>query len=169
MTIIVKLDDHRHLSSPGATLNCQGRSVEARAANGHNDEEALAVRAQRATERITDHPEVADITLQGVLDALADPVRRSIFRQLASASEDIACGTFDISVTRSTGTHHFRVLRQAGIIRQHYVGTLKMNTLRRTELDSLFPGLLDALAEAASREAGSSAATRMDLIAAAAR
>lgn len=127
------------------------------------------MRAQRATERITDHPDVADITLQGVLDALADPVRRSIFRQLASASADIACGTFDISVTRSTGTHHFRVLRQAGIIRQHYVGTLKMNTLRRTELDSLFPGLLDALTEAASREADSPAATRLDLVAAAAR
>lgn len=126
------------------------------------------MRAQRATERITDHPEVADITLQGVLDALADPVRRSIFLQLASISEGIACGTFDISVTRSTGTHHFRVLRRAGIIRQHYVGTLKVNTLRRTELDSLFPGLLDALAEAASREAASAAAAKVNLIAAAA-
>ena len=140
----------------------------ATAADGQNDEEAPAVRAQRATERITDHPDVTDITLQGVLDALADPVRRSIFRQLASAAEDIACGTFDISVTRSTGTHHFRVLRQAGIIKQHYMGTLKMNTLRRAELNSLFPGLLDALAEAASREVDSPAA-RSDLIAAAGR
>lgn len=169
MAIVIMYSPPADRASPGAALNCQGRNVEARAANGHNDEEALAVRTQRATERITDHPEAADITLQGVLDALADPVRRSIFRQLASASGDIACGTFDISVTRSTGTHHFRVLRQAGIIRQHYVGTLKMNTLRRTELDSLFPGLLDALAEAASREVGSSAETRMDLIAVAAR
>jgi DNA-binding transcriptional ArsR family regulator len=139
----------------GAPRPTGGVTWKARAADGHNDEEAQAVTAQRATERITDHPEAADITLQGILDALADPVRRSIFRQLASASDGIACGTFDISVTRSTSTHHFRVLRQAGIIHQRYVGTLKINTLRRTELDSLFPGLLDTLATAADREASS--------------
>ncbi len=110
------------------------------------------MRSQTAAERITDHPDISGITLQGVLEALADPVRRSIFRQLANAPEDVACGTFDISVTRSTGTHHFRVLRQAGIIRQYYVGTLKLNTLRRDELESLFPGLLATIADAANRE-----------------
>jgi DNA-binding transcriptional ArsR family regulator len=105
-----------------------------------------------ATERITDHPDISAITLEAVLEALADPVRRSIFRQLAVSTRDVPCGTFDISVTRSTGTHHFRVLRQAGVIRQYYVGTLKMNTLRREELDELFPGLIDAIARAAARE-----------------
>jgi DNA-binding transcriptional ArsR family regulator len=115
--------------------------------------EVPAVTAQATTERITDHPHISGISLQGVLEALADPVRRSIFRQLADGSQDVACGTFDIAVTRSTGTHHFRVLRQAGIIRQYYVGTTKMNTLRRDDLDELFPGLLDAIAFAAHREA----------------
>jgi predicted transcriptional regulator len=121
------------------------------------------VAAHGTADRITDHPDISGITLQGILDALADPVRRSIFRQLANASQDIACGTFDISVTKSTGTHHFRVLRQAGIIWQHYVGTLKMNTLRRPDLDMLFPGLLDALAEAANTEAAMTAAALAEL------
>lgn len=105
-------------------------------------------RRQSAGERITDHPDPAEITLQGVLEAVVDPVRRSIVRQLASASEDIRCGQFGISVTRSTGTHHFRVLRQAGVIRQYYVGTSKMNTLRREDLERVAPGLLATLINA---------------------
>jgi DNA-binding transcriptional ArsR family regulator len=110
------------------------------------------VAARITTERITDHPDADAITLQGVLDALVDPVRRSIVRQLAKAPEDIACGTFDITVSRSTGTHHFKVLRQAGIIRQYYIGTSKMNTLRTDDLDQAFPGLLTAIVDAAARE-----------------
>ncbi|MEE1784148.1 helix-turn-helix transcriptional regulator [Streptomyces sp. SP17BM10] len=108
--------------------------------------------ARTTTERITDHPDADAITLQGVLEALVDPVRRSIVRQLAQAPQDIACGTFDIAVTRSTGTHHFRVLRHAGVIRQYYVGTSKMNTLRSDDLEAAFPGLLAAIVGAAARE-----------------
>jgi len=103
---------------------------------------------QITDERITDHPDLADVTLQGVLEALVDPVRRSIVRQLAEAGQDIRCGTFDISVTRSTGTHHFKVLRHAGVIRQYYEGTSRMNTLLNEELESVFPGLLDAILRA---------------------
>lgn len=95
--------------------------------------------------RITDHIDTGEITAQGLLDALVDPVRRSIVRQLSASDSDIACGHFDIDVSRSTGTHHFKVLRQAGIIRQHYVGTSKMNTLRRADLESVAPGLIDAV------------------------
>ncbi|GAA3536677.1 helix-turn-helix domain-containing protein [Amycolatopsis ultiminotia] len=101
---------------------------------------------QTATdERVTDHIEADEITAQGLLDALVDPVRRSIVRQLSASGSDIACGHFDINVSRSTGTHHFKVLRQAGVIRQYYVGTSKMNTLRRTDLESVAPGLIDAI------------------------
>lgn len=95
--------------------------------------------------RITDHIEQDEITAQGLLDALVDPVRRSIVRQLAQSSADIACGHFDITVSRSTGTHHFKVLRHAGVIRQYYLGTSKMNTLRRDDLDTVAPGLLEAI------------------------
>ncbi|MFD7922210.1 ArsR/SmtB family transcription factor [Streptomyces sp. NPDC059740] len=103
--------------------------------------------------RITDHVAAEDIALQDVLDALVDPVRRSIVRQLADSDRGIPCGAFDISVTRSTSTHHFKVLRRAGIIRQRYEGTVKLNTLRRADLDRAFPGLLDTIIDAARREA----------------
>ncbi len=60
---------------------------------------------------------------------------------------------FDLPVTKSTTTHHFRVLRESGVIRQVYRGTAKMNGLRRDDLDGLFPGLLDSLLAAADRQA----------------
>ncbi|PRX99005.1 ArsR/SmtB family transcription factor [Allonocardiopsis opalescens] len=104
-------------------------------------------------ERAPAHPDVSEFDLQRVLDALVDPVRRSIVIQLDAAGEDIACGSFDLSVSKSTATHHFRVLREAGLIRQHYAGTSRMNTLRRAEMDRAFPGLLDALVRAARRPA----------------
>jgi DNA-binding transcriptional ArsR family regulator len=51
----------------------------------------------------------------------------------------------DLGVSKSTATHHFNVLREAGLIRQYYVGTSRMNPPRRAEIDEVFPGLLDAL------------------------
>ncbi|WP_214410188.1 ArsR/SmtB family transcription factor [Sphaerisporangium fuscum] len=96
-------------------------------------------------ERTPPHPEMAQFDLQQVLEALVDPVRRSIVTQLDAAGEDIACGGFDMAVSKSTATHHFKVLREAGLIRQYYVGTSRMNALRRAEMDEAFPGLLDAL------------------------
>ncbi|GAA2364112.1 helix-turn-helix domain-containing protein [Saccharopolyspora halophila] len=98
----------------------------------------------RSTDRIPPAPETAEIALQTVLEALADPVRRSIVAQLDAASADISCGSFELPVARSTATHHFNVLRDAGIIQQYYVRTSRMNRLRRTDLDETFPGLLDA-------------------------
>ncbi|MEU7862987.1 helix-turn-helix transcriptional regulator [Nonomuraea sp. NPDC049141] len=95
--------------------------------------------------RTPPHPEVSQFDLQQVLEALVDPVRRSIVTQLDAADEDLSCGTFDISVSKSTATHHFKVLREAGLIRQYYVGTSRLNALRRAEMDEAFPGLLDAL------------------------
>jgi len=96
-------------------------------------------------ERIPPHPDVAAISLQQVLEALVDPVRRRIVSELYTSPEDLACGTIDVPVSKSTATHHFHVLREAGLIRQYYVGTSRMNTLRRTEIDQAFPGLLQAL------------------------
>lgn len=95
--------------------------------------------------RTPPHPEVSQFDLQQVLEALVDPVRRSIVTQLDAADRDLACGTFDMPVSKSTATHHFKVLREAGLIRQYYVGTSRMNTLRRADMDDAFPGLLDAI------------------------
>jgi DNA-binding transcriptional ArsR family regulator len=90
------------------------------------------------------HPEAHEIVLPAVLHALSDPVRLRIVHGLAGG-EPRTCGSFGLPVTKSTCTHHFRVLREAGVIRQRLEGTTKLNTLRRHELDQRFPGLLDAV------------------------
>jgi DNA-binding transcriptional ArsR family regulator len=99
----------------------------------------------RTAARIIEHPDVAEVTLQQVLDALVDPVRRSLVNQLAAGTEDMRCGSFDTSVSDSTLTHHFNVLREAGLLRQYYVGTTKMNALRTDELEGRFPGLIPSI------------------------
>jgi DNA-binding transcriptional ArsR family regulator len=100
---------------------------------------------QAGRDRIPPHPDIQTITLQQVLEALVDPVRRRIVGELYAAGQDMRCGTFDLPVSKSTATHHFNVLREAGLIRQYYVGTSRMNALRRDEIDEAFPGLLRAL------------------------
>ncbi|MFE6510506.1 ArsR/SmtB family transcription factor [Nocardioides sp. NPDC057767] len=85
-----------------------------------------------------------DAALQRALDAVGDPVRRSILRQLAAAEPwTIACGQFDLPVGKSTLTHHFRFLVEAGLLEQRDEGNRRMNRLMREEFDRQFPGLLD--------------------------
>lgn len=91
-----------------------------------------------------EHPLREDIRIEAVLQALAEPVRLRIVRAIADHGE-IACGVLDLPVSKSTLTHHWRVLRESGVIRQRPVGTSKVNTLRREDLDALFPGLLDGV------------------------
>lgn len=98
--------------------------------------------------RSFDHPEVADISLDEVMPALADPMRRRIIRQLAAGEAPQACSAFNLPITKSTQTHHFRVLREAGLIQQKYSGTSILNELRRDDLDARMPGLLDAVLDA---------------------
>jgi DNA-binding transcriptional ArsR family regulator len=87
-----------------------------------------------------------------VLHALSDPVRLRIVRELAQSGTELSCSYFVLPVTKSTTTHHFRVLRESGVIQQDYRGTAKMNCLRRTDLDALFPGLLDGVLTAATAQ-----------------
>jgi DNA-binding transcriptional ArsR family regulator len=91
------------------------------------------------------HPDRDEIELAGVLHALSDPQRLQIVRELAADDAPRPCGTFELGVTKSTMTHHFRVLREAGVIRQERVGTTKLTALRREDVDARFPGLLDAV------------------------
>src|SRR6185312_8865601 len=106
----------------------------------------LTAKTASDTDRDPPHPDPAEVTLQQILEALVDPVRRGIVAQLAAVEgEHVACGGFGLTVSNSTATHHFRVLREAGLIRQSYAGTWKMNVLRRAEVDQAFPGLLEAL------------------------
>ncbi|MEV0407748.1 helix-turn-helix domain-containing protein [Actinoallomurus sp. NPDC050550] len=112
--------------------------------------EMPAVRTE-PQDRSPEHPAPEAFTLQQILDAVVDPVRRSIVCQLSAAPSPKSCGSFDLPVGRSTLTHHFRVLREAGLIRQYYAGTSRMNELRREDMEEAFPGLLDALVTAAAR------------------
>jgi DNA-binding transcriptional ArsR family regulator len=91
------------------------------------------------------HPERDQIELPGVLHALSDPQRLEIVRKLGDSEEPISCGSIELGVAKSTMTHHYRVLRESGVIRQRREGTTKLTELRREDLDARFPGLLDAV------------------------
>jgi DNA-binding transcriptional ArsR family regulator len=95
------------------------------------------------------HPALDDLDLASVLHALSDPVRLEIVAGLA-AGDERNCGSFDVAVTKSTCTHHFRVLREAGLIRQRQQGTMRLNSLRRDDLEARFPGLLGTILGAAA-------------------
>jgi DNA-binding transcriptional ArsR family regulator len=89
------------------------------------------------------HTDPADVALQDALDALTDPVRRSILRELAGEPDFTrACGTFDLPVSKATASHHFAVLRGAGLLEQLDKGARRLNRLRRSEFEARFPGLL---------------------------
>ncbi|WP_327351470.1 ArsR/SmtB family transcription factor [Streptomyces sp. NBC_01304] len=96
------------------------------------------------------HPAREEIRLEGVLHALSDPMRMRVVRELAAAEGELACSRIELPVTKSTSTHHYRVLRESGVIRQCYRGTAKLNGLRRDDLAALFPGLLDSVLGAAA-------------------
>jgi DNA-binding transcriptional ArsR family regulator len=93
------------------------------------------------------HPAPEDFTVLDILHALSDPTRMTVVLTLR-ASPERACGTFPVEVAPSTLTHHFRVLREAGIIRQREDGNRRWTTLREADLETRFPGLLDAIVTA---------------------
>ena len=100
-----------------------------------------------ATETATTYtyPARDEIRIETVLHALADPVRLDMVRQLAGENKELSCSGFDVPVTKSTLTHHLRTLREAGIILGRQQGTSRYNSLRRNDLDELFPGLLQGV------------------------
>jgi DNA-binding transcriptional ArsR family regulator len=78
-------------------------------------------------------------------------VRLRIVAELARGDGECTCGSIDLPVTKSTCTHHFKVLREAGVIKQRQQGTTRLNMLRRDDLESRFPGLLETILTAAER------------------
>lgn len=87
-------------------------------------------------------PDERDLDLFAVMSALLDPTRRAIVEMVAAAPGE-ACSRSDFGVTKSALTRHWRVLREAGLIKQEAQGNRHRNWLRREELDRRFPGLLD--------------------------
>ena len=87
-------------------------------------------------------------SLEQVLAALSDPIRMQIVRTLLDEEEGRACGTFGLPVSKSTASHHFKVLREAGLIDQEMVGRTRLTRLRRDEIEKSYPGLLDLITRA---------------------
>jgi DNA-binding transcriptional ArsR family regulator len=98
-------------------------------------------------------PDLAAVDVLTVLQALSDPVRLQIVRQLAGCSgEDLGmmCGQIVLPVGKSTASHHLKTLHNAGITEERAQGVCKYIQLRRAELDERFPGLLDSVLRGAA-------------------
>jgi DNA-binding transcriptional ArsR family regulator len=89
-------------------------------------------------------PAAGELELAAVLHALSDPVRLRIVEQLAAEGEQ-ACGAVLLPVSASTRSHHFRILREAGVTVTRVAGTTRLVSLRQADLDLRFPGLLAAV------------------------
>ncbi len=94
------------------------------------------------------HPEPEEMDLGQILAALSDPLRRSVVRDLAAQAEDVerTCVSFGLPVSKSTRTHHFKVLREAGLVRQVDRGNSRGVVLRRADITGRYPGLLELVA-----------------------
>ena len=94
--------------------------------------------------RIIPHPDLEQLDLTDVLHALSDPVRLEIV-QLLAEHEQLSCGRLEVSVSKSTLTHHLRVLRDAGLTITRTEGVQRLVSLRRDDVEARFPGLLDCV------------------------
>jgi DNA-binding transcriptional ArsR family regulator len=103
--------------------------------------------------RVISHPMRDQVTLPGVLNALSDPVRLSIVDALRDGHE-LACGALQAPVSKSTLSHHLKVLRDAGLTNTRAEGVHRFVSLRRDDLEARFPGLLDCVLEHADRLPG---------------
>ena len=95
------------------------------------------------------HPSLDDITVEGILHALSDPVRVAIYAGIASSACATRCSTYltvcDRSIPKSTLSQHFKALREAGLIHGERRGVEMVNTSRCQEIDRRFPGLIAAI------------------------
>lgn len=94
------------------------------------------------------HPTADELDLGAIFVALSDPHRRQVVLALVQEprGSERSCSSFELPVTKATRTHHFRILRESGLIRQRNLGNGRMNALRREELERRFPGLVALLA-----------------------
>jgi DNA-binding transcriptional ArsR family regulator len=98
------------------------------------------------------HPSIEDVRLEAILHALSDPVRVQIFSDIAGADCAQTCSAFssvgDRVIPKSSLSQHFKVLREAGLIRSERQGVEMHNTSRCTEVEGRFPGLVAAIINA---------------------
>ena len=100
------------------------------------------------------HPSMEDVTVEGILHALSDPVRAAIYAQLTLSECSQNCSNFlevsDRTIPKSTLSQHFKVLRDAGLIRSERKGVEMQNTGRCAEIENRFPGLVQSIMSAYS-------------------
>jgi DNA-binding transcriptional ArsR family regulator len=104
------------------------------------------------------HPAIKDISVEGILHALSDPVRVAIYAELAGSGCATMCSNFlrvrDRNIPKSTLSLHFRALREAGLVRSERHGVEMRNTSRCAEIEQRFPGLISAILNAHGVQAG---------------
>ncbi|HET7545614.1 MAG TPA: helix-turn-helix domain-containing protein [Polyangiaceae bacterium] len=110
------------------------------------------------------HPSLEDITVEGILHALSDPTRVEIFAKLVASDCATTCSAFltvgEKPVPKSTLSQHFKVLREAGLVRSERAGVEMQNTSRCSEIERRFPGLLPAIVAALKTQSGEHTAKR---------
>jgi DNA-binding transcriptional ArsR family regulator len=98
------------------------------------------------------HPAIEDVTVEGILHALSDPVRVAIYADIVGSSCSQTCSNFlqvnNTDIPKSTLSLHFRILREAGLIRGERQGVEMLNTSRCNEIDKRFPGLIRSIVSA---------------------
>ncbi len=103
------------------------------------------------------HPAPEDFRLTAILAALADPARLAAVRTLAAKGES-PCTRLQhdagLTISRTTFSHHQKVLREAGIIAARVRGTERILSLRKKDLDKRYPGLLDAILDGTADQPG---------------
>jgi DNA-binding transcriptional ArsR family regulator len=104
------------------------------------------------------HPALEDITVEGILHALSDTTRVQIFSQIAASDSSASCTTFNHvagkDIPKSTLSQHFKVLREAGLVRSERIGVEMQNSSRCKEIESRFPGLIPAIVSALKAQSG---------------
>jgi DNA-binding transcriptional ArsR family regulator len=98
------------------------------------------------------HPSIEDVTVEGILHALSDPVRVAIYSDIVGAECPQNCASFlrvsEKIIPKSTLSQHFKALREAGLIRGERRGVEMRNASRCAEIEKRFPGLVRAIVNA---------------------
>ena len=94
------------------------------------------------------HPAMEQVELIEILYALADPTRMEIVVRLAKAGRKLTCGELDLNRPKSSMSHHFKILRSAGLVETVVDGTEHMNSLRLEEIEQKYPGVLESVLKA---------------------
>jgi len=98
------------------------------------------------------HPSVEDITVEGILHALSDPIRVAILADIVGSACSHTCSNFlrvsERDIPKSTLSQHFKALREAGLIHGERRGVEMHNTARCEDLEKRFPGLVEAIVKA---------------------